>query len=209
MEYVRRGSTGMQVSRICLGCMGFGDAEHWVHKWVLNEEYGRPVIQKALELGINFFDRANYFSPSLIEESLPRRGEFRPRTFAGDPGGPFGVIAFFLERNQPHPRQSGKRRKVRKDERSPADRAVLAALPALLAPQPDLDVVGIIAMAASEQTLCALRPNVIIFDLGAVQPAFHYALVEHVPGLILVGIDASTNRVLVWSGPQVQELSTI
>jgi aryl-alcohol dehydrogenase-like predicted oxidoreductase len=47
MEYARLGATGLQVSRICLGCMGFGDAEHWVHKWVLNEEDSRPVIQKA------------------------------------------------------------------------------------------------------------------------------------------------------------------
>ena len=62
MEYVRLGATGMQVSRICLGCMGFGDAEHCVHKWVLNEENSRPVIQKALELGINFFDTANVYS---------------------------------------------------------------------------------------------------------------------------------------------------
>ena len=45
----------MDVSRICLGCMGFGDAESWVHKWVLNEDNSRPIIKKALELGINFF----------------------------------------------------------------------------------------------------------------------------------------------------------
>ena len=89
------------------------------------------------------------------------------------------------------------------------DTLVLAALQASLAAQPDLDVVGIIGMAASEQTLCALRPNVIIFDLGAVQPAFHYALVEKLPGLLLIGIDASTHRVLVWSGQQLYELSTI
>ncbi len=82
------------------------------------------------------------------------------------------------------------------------DTLVLAALQASLAAQPDLDVVGLNGMAASEQTLCALRPNVIIFDLGAVQPAFHYALVEQLPDLLLVGIDASTNRVLVWSGQQ-------
>ena len=43
MEYARLGSTGMKVSRICLGCMGFGDAEHWVHKWVLNEENSRAI----------------------------------------------------------------------------------------------------------------------------------------------------------------------
>jgi aryl-alcohol dehydrogenase-like predicted oxidoreductase len=72
MEYARLGFTGMQVSRICLGCMGFGDAEHWVHKWVLNEEESRPVIRKALELGINFFDTANVYSLGVSEEILGR-----------------------------------------------------------------------------------------------------------------------------------------
>ncbi len=72
MEYARLGSTGMQVSRICLGCMGFGDAERWIHKWVLDEEHSRPVIQKALELGINFFDTANVYSLGRSEEILGR-----------------------------------------------------------------------------------------------------------------------------------------
>ncbi len=72
MEYARLGNTGMKVSRICLGCMGFGDAEHWVHKWVLNEENSRPIIQKALELGINFFDTANVYSRGVSEEILGR-----------------------------------------------------------------------------------------------------------------------------------------
>jgi aryl-alcohol dehydrogenase-like predicted oxidoreductase len=60
----------MKVSRICLGCMGFGDAEHWVHKWVLNEKNSRPFIKKALELGINFFDTANVYSAGASEEIL-------------------------------------------------------------------------------------------------------------------------------------------
>jgi 1-deoxyxylulose-5-phosphate synthase len=72
MEYVRLGSTGMKVSRICLGCMGFGDASRWVHPWVLNEENSRPVIQRALELGINFFDTANVYSIGASEEILGR-----------------------------------------------------------------------------------------------------------------------------------------
>lgn len=72
MEYVRLGSTGMKVSRICLGCMGFGDAARWVHKWVLNEEDSRPIIKKALELGINFFDTANIYSFGASEEFLGR-----------------------------------------------------------------------------------------------------------------------------------------
>src|SRR4026208_374505 len=72
MEYARLGSTGMKVSRICLGCMGFGDAERWTHKWVLNEESSRPIIQKALEMGINFFDTANVYSLGTSEEYLGR-----------------------------------------------------------------------------------------------------------------------------------------
>jgi 1-deoxyxylulose-5-phosphate synthase len=72
MEYARLGNTGMQVSRFCLGCMGFGDAEHWVHKWVLDEENSRPIIRKALELGINFFDTANVYSVGASEEILGR-----------------------------------------------------------------------------------------------------------------------------------------
>ncbi len=72
MEYARLGNTGMQVSRICLGCMGFGDAEHWTHKWVLDEANSRPIIQKALEMGINFFDTANVYSTGVSEEITGR-----------------------------------------------------------------------------------------------------------------------------------------
>ncbi|MEK3685051.1 aldo/keto reductase [Paenibacillus sp. FSL R10-2736] len=72
MEYVKLGNTGLDVSRLCLGSMGFGDPEHWVHKWVLNEEQSRPVIKKALELGINFFDTANVYSLGRSEEVLGR-----------------------------------------------------------------------------------------------------------------------------------------
>ncbi|MEN9937685.1 MAG: hypothetical protein RLZZ387_4264 [Chloroflexota bacterium] len=72
MKYTKLGTTGLDVSRICLGCMGFGDAERWIHKWVLNEQDSRPVIQKALELGINFFDTANVYSIGASEEILGR-----------------------------------------------------------------------------------------------------------------------------------------
>jgi aryl-alcohol dehydrogenase-like predicted oxidoreductase len=61
MEYIRFGSTGMKVSRICLGCMSYGGpTERW--QWALNEEQSRPFIKQALELGINFFDTANVYS---------------------------------------------------------------------------------------------------------------------------------------------------
>jgi 1-deoxyxylulose-5-phosphate synthase len=72
MEYTRLGSTGMTVSRICLGCMGFGDANRWIHKWVLDEASSRPIIRKAIELGINFFDTANVYSLGVSEEILGR-----------------------------------------------------------------------------------------------------------------------------------------
>jgi 1-deoxyxylulose-5-phosphate synthase len=72
MEYARLGSTGLKVSRICLGCMGFGDAGRWIHKWVLNEGDSRPIIRKAIELGINFFDTANVYSLGASEEILGR-----------------------------------------------------------------------------------------------------------------------------------------
>jgi 1-deoxyxylulose-5-phosphate synthase len=72
MDYTKLGNTGMDVSRICLGCMGFGDAERWIHKWVLNEENSRPIIKHALELGVNFFDTANVYSLGASEEILGR-----------------------------------------------------------------------------------------------------------------------------------------
>ena len=72
MEYVKLGNTGLDVSRLCLGCMSFGDSENWIHKWLLNEENSRPIIKRALELGINFFDTANVYSLGKSEEILGR-----------------------------------------------------------------------------------------------------------------------------------------
>ncbi|UNJ81246.1 aldo/keto reductase (plasmid) [Bacillus sp. CMF21] len=72
MEYVKLGNTGLDVSRLCLGCMGFGVAERWIHQWVLDDEKSRPIIKKALELGINFFDTANVYSIGTSEEILGR-----------------------------------------------------------------------------------------------------------------------------------------
>lgn len=72
MEYVKLGNTGLDVSKFCLGCMGFGDAEKWIHQWVLNEEKSRSIIKKSLELGINFFDTANVYSKGSSEEFLGR-----------------------------------------------------------------------------------------------------------------------------------------
>src|SRR4029079_323073 len=72
MEYMKLGNTGLDVSRICLGCMGFGDAERWVHKWVVDEENSHPVLPKVLDLGIPFFDTANVYSLGRSEEILGR-----------------------------------------------------------------------------------------------------------------------------------------
>lgn len=72
MEYVKLGKTGMDVSRICLGCMSYGVPERGNHRWVLNEEESRPFIKRALELGINFFDTANVYSDGTSEEIVGR-----------------------------------------------------------------------------------------------------------------------------------------
>src|SRR6185436_1424784 len=70
MEYTNLGSTGLQVSRICLGCMTFG-SKQW-REWVIEEDDSRPIIKHALELGINFFDTANMYSVGVSEEILGR-----------------------------------------------------------------------------------------------------------------------------------------
>ncbi|MFJ2043021.1 aldo/keto reductase [Paenibacillus taichungensis] len=72
MDYVKLGNTGLDVSRLCLGCMGFGTAVPGGHQWVINEENSRPVIKKALDLGINFFDTANVYSAGTSEEVIGR-----------------------------------------------------------------------------------------------------------------------------------------
>lgn len=72
MEYVNLGATGLQVSRLCLGCMSYGDPARGQHPWVLDEAAGRPFIRRALEAGINFFDTANAYSLGASEEVLGR-----------------------------------------------------------------------------------------------------------------------------------------
>ena len=64
MKYTRLGSTGIKVSRICLGCMSFGNRQ----EWMLELEQTRPIIQRALDLGITFFDTANVYSRGRSEE---------------------------------------------------------------------------------------------------------------------------------------------
>ena len=72
MQYTRLGRTGLSVSRICLGCMTYGAPERGAHPWTLDEAASRPLIRQALELGINFFDTANYYSDGSSEEIVGR-----------------------------------------------------------------------------------------------------------------------------------------
>jgi 1-deoxyxylulose-5-phosphate synthase len=72
MDYVKLGGTGLDVSRICLGCMSYGVSHRGNHPWTLNEEESRPFIKRALEGGINFFDTANVYSDGTSEEILGR-----------------------------------------------------------------------------------------------------------------------------------------
>ncbi|GAB2941163.1 aldo/keto reductase [Streptomyces heilongjiangensis] len=68
MEYVKLGSTGLDVSRICVGCMSFGLPERGTHPWTLDEAESRPLIRRALDAGLNFFDTANVYSDGTSEE---------------------------------------------------------------------------------------------------------------------------------------------
>jgi aryl-alcohol dehydrogenase-like predicted oxidoreductase len=72
VKYVKLGRTGLDVSRICLGCMSYGDASRGGHQWVLDEDASRPFIRQALEAGITFFDTANVYSAGSSEEFLGR-----------------------------------------------------------------------------------------------------------------------------------------
>ena len=72
MRYVKLGPTGLDVSRICLGCMSYGVPSRGSHEWSLDEEQARPFLRQALEAGINFFDTANVYSDGTSEEIVGR-----------------------------------------------------------------------------------------------------------------------------------------
>jgi len=72
MQYTTLGRSGLEVSRICLGCMSYGEPERGSHLWSLDEYASRPFLQRALELGITFFDTANVYSDGTSEEILGR-----------------------------------------------------------------------------------------------------------------------------------------
>ena len=83
LEYRRLGSTGLEISPICLGVMSFGDASRGGHPWVLAEDEARPLIKRAVDAGINFFDTANVYSDG-IERGDPRPGAARLRRPRGE-----------------------------------------------------------------------------------------------------------------------------
>lgn len=72
MEYVNLGKSGLQVSRLCLGCMSYGDPDRPPQAWSLDEAASRPFFRQALEAGINFFDTANTYSGGSSEEITGR-----------------------------------------------------------------------------------------------------------------------------------------
>lgn len=72
MDYVKFGNTGLEVSKLCLGCMTYGVSDRGSHAWTLDEAKSRPLIKQAIELGINFFDTANVYSDGTSEEIVGR-----------------------------------------------------------------------------------------------------------------------------------------
>ena len=72
MQYVKLGNSDINVSRICIGCMGFGDAKKGQHIWTLDEQHSREIIKKGLELGINFFDTAISYQGGTSEQYIGR-----------------------------------------------------------------------------------------------------------------------------------------
>ena len=72
MKYIRLGNSDLTVSRICMGCMGFGDAASGQHSWTIDEEHSREIIKRGLELGINFFDTAIAYQSGTSEQYLGR-----------------------------------------------------------------------------------------------------------------------------------------
>ena len=72
MQYTKLGNAELTVSRICMGCMGFGDAEKGQHSWTINEEESRKIIRQGLDMGINFFDTAIAYQSGTSEQYLGR-----------------------------------------------------------------------------------------------------------------------------------------
>ncbi len=72
MEYTKLGNTDLTVSRVCMGCMGFGNAARGQHSWTLDEEHSREIIKRGLELGVNFYDTAIAYQSGTSEQFVGR-----------------------------------------------------------------------------------------------------------------------------------------
>ena len=72
MKYTKLGNSELSVSRICMGCMGFGDAKNGQHSWTLDEGSSREIIKRGLELGVNFFDTAISYQSGTSEQYVGR-----------------------------------------------------------------------------------------------------------------------------------------
>lgn len=72
MKYTKLGNSDLKVSRICMGCMGFGDAGNGQHSWTVDEEHSREIIRRGLDLGVNFFDTAIGYQSGTSEQYLGR-----------------------------------------------------------------------------------------------------------------------------------------
>ncbi len=72
MKYMKLGNTDLNVSRICMGCMGFGDPKRGQHSWTVDEEHAREIIKRGLELGVNFYDTAIAYQSGTSEQYLGR-----------------------------------------------------------------------------------------------------------------------------------------
>ena len=80
MQYTKLGNSDLTVSRICMGCMGFGDAAHGQHSWTIDEAHTREIVKRGLELGVNFFDTAIAYQSGTSEQYLGRAlGDFAKR----------------------------------------------------------------------------------------------------------------------------------
>ena len=72
MKYTKLGNSDLTVSRICMGCMGFGDAKNGQHSWTIDEEHSREIIKEGLDLGVNFFDTAIGYQSGTSEQYVGR-----------------------------------------------------------------------------------------------------------------------------------------
>ena len=72
MKYTKLGNSDLNVSHICMGCMGFGDAEKGQHSWTIDEEHSREIIKRGLDLGVNFYDTAIAYQSGTSEQYVSR-----------------------------------------------------------------------------------------------------------------------------------------